>query len=165
MVVSENGYTPQDGQFWRKKLGRNREGPVDLELQWDHGHNNPGSQWMVKTTWHGLAKLWRGDLDTVTLCHNPAIYIYIHAFIYTNQLAVRIFQKNTSAVRIFQNAKQFELEYSETLAVRIFQNHMNSFDAHKHLVFFPFCCCAPSKSPCTVRSNSISWMPMLDFPF
>ena len=79
MVVSENGYTPQDGQFWRKKLGRNRHnGPVDLELQWDHGQ----SQWMVKTTWHGLAKLWRGDLDTVTLCHNPAIYIYIYMHLY-----------------------------------------------------------------------------------
>ena len=55
---------------------------------------------------------------------------------YNNQLAVRIFQKNTSAVRIFQNAKQFELEYSETLAVRIFQNSMHC--RFKFNVFFPF---------------------------
>ena len=55
---------------------------------------------------------------------------------YNNQLAVRIFQKNTSAVRIFQNAKQFELEYSETLAVRIFQNSMHC--TFKFNVFSPF---------------------------
>ena len=74
-------------------------------------------------------------------------YVRTYVCMYSNQLAVRIFQKNTSAVRIFQNAKQFELEYSETLAVRIFQNHMNSFDAHKH--FFPLCCCASMSMHCT----------------
>ena len=46
--------------------------------------------------------------------HMPYIYICIHCiYIYSNLLALRIFQNNTFALRISQHAMQFDLEYSK----------------------------------------------------